>query len=52
MVVMALDLLHCNWMARWDASREMVDWASAPQQPYVSTAKGIEPIRALHTYDH
>ena len=27
MVVMALDLLHCNWMARWDASQEMVDWA-------------------------
>ena len=29
MVVMALDLLHCNWMARRDARREMVDWASA-----------------------
>ena len=42
MVVMAFDLLHCNWMARRDASQEMVDWASAPQQPQVSTAKGIE----------
>ena len=26
MVVMALDLLHCNWMARRDARLEMVDW--------------------------
>ena len=26
MLVMALDLLHCNWMAR---RQEMVDWASA-----------------------
>ena len=29
-------------MARRDASLDMVDWASAPQQPLVSTAKGIE----------
>ena len=26
MVVMALDLLHCNWMAGRDARLEMVDW--------------------------
>ena len=29
-VTLGLDLLHCNWMARLDARREIVDWVSTP----------------------
>eukprot|EP00731_Ephydatia_muelleri_P019588 Em0012g413a len=43
MVVMAFDLLHCNWMARRDARQEMVNWASAPNNSAIAADPLVAP---------